>query len=483
MMESSDINSNSIADIDDSFNEADWFSLEQSIKDENIIPIIGPDALQVEYQDQEGNPHIGPFYRLVAADLLKAFRLEPADEILEDTWTLHKAVNAVLTQKGKAGIEQQIRRQVSRLIAHHSEQVKPAESLVQLAGIKVFNLFVSLTPDNLLERAMALGDNSAALRVNAFSPRDASESLAELNLLQPGERGVFQLFGTVSNTAGGFAIHEEDTLEYLYLLQSAASRRFATLLSELRRRDKLLIGCNFPDWLGRAMLRLINDNRFYAKETSEFLLPQVNDANLRTFLNQFSPNTLGFYGKPERFIDQLAQTFNVPVESPAIAPRQSQKQAPQAGPSIFVSYASQNAVAARRIADTLLTVGFSDVWLDKKKLIGGDDWSDRIDEAIQKCDFFMPLLSKQADSRREGVFWDEWKTAIKRARRIQDVFLLPTGIDPEPASNMNYFRIGDGDSAVFFDKHLFHAPDGVFSADDQAALAERCRRFIEANYG
>lgn len=461
------------------FDNADWFSLQQSLKDGNVIPVIGPDALRVEVTDPDGNTQIQPFYQLIAAELLKSFQVQVEAGLLEQTWALHKAVNRVLAQKGGPGIEQRIRREVSRLIAHHGAQVRPAESLRQLAGIGAFSLFVSLTPDDLLKRAMQPNAESATVRVNSFSPRDASESLADLALLRQGERGIFQLLGCCGNAASGFAIHEEDTLEYLYRLQSDAARRFATLLSELRRRDKLLIGCNFPDWLGRAMLRLFNDDRFYAKDTSEFLLPHADDAGLKAFLSQYSPNTLGFDGSPNAFIAQLAQNF--PAISQAAPPHSSARQT--GGPSVFVSYASENAVAARRIADALLNLGFSDVWLDKKKLLGGDDWSDRIEDAIETCDFFMPLLSKQADNRREGVFWEEWNLAAARAKRIQDAYLLPVGIDSEPPVKSSYQRIGDGNTRVFFDKHLLHAPDGFFKTDDHDALKERCRRFREASGG
>ncbi|MGY6274618.1 toll/interleukin-1 receptor domain-containing protein [Methylomonas sp. MgM2] len=468
-----------IPDVDsgEAFNDADWFSLLQSLKAGNVIPIVGPDALQVEYLDQSGDRHVGPFYRLVASDLLKTFQLEPAADLLEQTWVLHKAVNAILAQKG-AGLEQRIRREISRLIAFQSEQVQPAESLRQLANIGVFNWFVSLTPDNLLERAMEGGNGSAGLRWNSFSPREASESIAELNLLRPGERGVFQLLGSFTNVAGGFAIHEEDTLEYLYQLQSTAARRFAGVLSELRRRDKFLIGCNFPDWFGRAMLRLLNDNRFSAKDTVDFLLPQVDDAGLRAFLSRFSPTTLGFEQPPGFFIEKLAETFTGSTQK-SFRPGQLKANAP----TVFVSYASEDAEAARLTADQLLSLGFSDVWLDKKKLIGGDDWSNRIEDAIEKCDFFMPLLSAQADRRREGVFWEEWRLAVARARRIRDAFLLPVGIDNEVANKTRYLRIGGGDTKIFFEKQILHAPSGVFGPDDRQALTERCRRFAETFHG
>ena len=41
--------------------------------------------------------------------------------------------------------------------------------------------------------------------------------------------------------------------------------------------------------------------------------------------------------------------------------------------AIFLSYASQDAVIARRIADALRSAGL-DVWFDQSELRGGDAW-------------------------------------------------------------------------------------------------------------
>ncbi|GJL76022.1 toll/interleukin-1 receptor domain-containing protein [Nitrosomonas sp.] len=456
-------------------NETDWYSLEQSVKDGKVIPIIGPDALMVVYEGRTI-----PFYRLVSADLLKSFQMEPEAAILQHTWSLPRAVSAILAEKGSPRIEQRIRREVSRLVAHYSDIVEPAGSLRLLAGIRAFTLFVSLTPDNLLERVMRTVNPSLVIKTSSYSPRDASESLGDL-LLRQGERGIFQMLGSCTQVGSGFAIHEEDTLEHLYRLQSDGTRRLTTILSELRRRDKLLINCNFPDWLGRAMLRLINDNRLYTtdKTTWEFLCPHADDAGLHAFLTQYSLNTIGFDGETDALIKKLAQILET-VQPPPASPAMAVSKANGQGPTIFVSYASENAGFVRMIADRLPGLGFSDVWLDRKKLIGGDDWSDRIDEAIEKCDFFMPVISREADAQREKVFWSEWKDAIKRSRRVKDVFLIPVGIDPDFPAKASYQRIADGETAVFFDKHLIHAPQGILSPTDCDALAERCRRFQEA---
>lgn len=175
---------------------------------------------------------------------------------------------------------------------------------------------------------------------------------------------------------------------------------------------------------------------------------------------------------------QILEAVQPPPVSPTIVMSKPNGQ----GPTIFVSYASENADYVRMIADRLLGLGFSGVWLDQKKLIGGDDWSNRIDEAIEKCDFFMPVISREADAQREKVFWGEWQAAINRSKRIKDVFLIPVGIDDDFPAKASYQRIADGETAVFFDKHLIHAPQGILSLKDCDNLIERCRRFQQALY-
>jgi len=67
-------------------------------------------------------------------------------------------------------------------------------------------------------------------------------------------------------------------------------------------------------------------------------------------------------------------------------------------------YASENTDAAKRIADTLLNLGLAMSGWTKRNFKAGDDWSDRIEEAIDSCDFLLAVLSQEADARRKGVF-------------------------------------------------------------------------------
>jgi hypothetical protein len=158
---------------------------------------------------------------------------------------------------------------------------------------------------------------------------------------------------------------------------------------------------------------------------------------------------------------------------PSVRPRDG-----ETAPSAFVSYASEDADAALRITQALKALGFGKVWLDREALIPGDHWPGRIEDAIGNCDFFVPLLSRQADRRREGVYWEEWRRAMARSLRVKDDFMLPIGIDAEPPLRAGYAEIFTGWTRPLAELHLLHAPQGHLSDADREQLARRVRAFV-----
>lgn len=99
-------------------------------------------------------------------------------------------------------------------------------------------------------------------------------------------------------------------------------------------------------------------------------------------------------------------------------------------PSVFLSYASEDRQAARRIGDALPAYGL-EVWYDESELGGGDAWDQKIRRQIRECDFFMALVSAQTEARREGYFRREWRLAVERTLDMADdhTFILPIVID------------------------------------------------------
>ena len=98
--------------------------------------------------------------------------------------------------------------------------------------------------------------------------------------------------------------------------------------------------------------------------------------------------------------------------------------------SIFLSYASQDAEAARRICDALRAQGL-DVWYDQSVLRGGDAWDASIRRKIKECALFVPVISANTQVRQEGYFRLEWKLAVDRTHLMADdkAFLVPVVID------------------------------------------------------
>jgi len=98
--------------------------------------------------------------------------------------------------------------------------------------------------------------------------------------------------------------------------------------------------------------------------------------------------------------------------------------------AVFLSYAREDAEAARRIADALRSQGI-EVWFDMNELRGGDAWDAQIRRQIKECALFLPVISACTQGRGEGYFRLEWKIAVERTHLMAEgvPFLTPLVID------------------------------------------------------
>jgi len=128
--------------------------------------------------------------------------------------------------------------------------------------------------------------------------------------------------------------------------------------------------------------------------------------------------------------------------------------------AVFLSYASQDAVAAQRICDALRAAGI-EVWFDKSHLRGGDAWDTSIRKQIKTCALFLPVISHTTHDRVEGYFRLEWKLGVDRSHLISadQAFLLPVVIDdtrdddervPERFREVQWTRLPGGETPPAF---------------------------------
>lgn len=96
---------------------------------------------------------------------------------------------------------------------------------------------------------------------------------------------------------------------------------------------------------------------------------------------------------------------------------------------IFLLYARGDQEPVRRLYRRMLREG-ADVWLDREKLIPGQDWQYEIRRAIQDSDLVIVCVSRQFN-RQGGYRHEELKIAVKKAASLRDggVFIIPVRLD------------------------------------------------------
>jgi hypothetical protein len=128
--------------------------------------------------------------------------------------------------------------------------------------------------------------------------------------------------------------------------------------------------------------------------------------------------------------------------------------------AVFLSYASQDVEAAKKICGALHTAGV-EVWFDQSELRGGDVWDQKIRRQIRDCALFMPVISEITQSRIEGYFRLEWRLGDQRTHLMgrNRAFIVPVCVDATPEAEADvpesflaarWFRLPHGEPTPAF---------------------------------
>ena len=105
---------------------------------------------------------------------------------------------------------------------------------------------------------------------------------------------------------------------------------------------------------------------------------------------------------------------------------------PRHRPKVFVAYVQEDTTAAERLFESLAAAGF-DPWMDRRKLLPGQNWPRSIEEAIHISDFFLACFSHRS-VKKKGGFQAEIRYALDCTERfpLDDIFLIPVRLDGCP---------------------------------------------------
>ncbi len=435
-----------------------WDDLLNFIEEKRVIPIVGPELLEVE---TESGPRL--LYDWVAEKLAGKLGVDVAP--LPKPCTLNDVVCSFLAARGRR--EEAYTRVRSIL---RDANFRPPKALRQLAQITDFDLFVTTTFDPLLEQAIndeRFGGAQSA-EVVAYSPNRVADLPAEREHLQ--RPVVYHMMGRLS-ASPTYVISDEDTLEFICALQSEhlVPER---LFHELEHNHLLLIGSSYTNWLARFFLRLAKRHRLSdPRDVGEVLADShsESDDRLMSFLQKVSVRTR-VYGGAERFVDELHRRWTVRrkpgqvIELPSAPQRFLPPEREMPENAVFVSYARDDLAAVQKLKAGLDAAGIK-AWFDMERLEGGDDYDRMIRKNIARCAYFIPVVSAATEKRLEGYFRREWSYAMDRTRNIAEgaVFILPVCIDdtnagearvPDHFKTVHFTRLRGGEVTPEFSRRL-----------------------------
>ncbi len=407
-----------------------WEQIFAYIEDGCVIPIIGPELL---LHDIDGKTRF--LYSYLAEQLAKRLQIssEPED-------TLNAVVCRYLSQGGeREDIYPELKQAMPPL-----SQVKLPETLVKLAEIRPFKLFVTTSFDPLLVHALnqvRYGglEKTQVLEFSLGSNNDLPVGLKDLD-----RATVFHLFGKLTSVPE-YAVTDEDVLEFMHALQARTSCP-QLLFDVLIKLNLIVIGCPLPDWLGRFFVRSIGkkERLLIPSGKTDFLVGNQlhNDKDLAEFLQYYSRRTTIFPMTSIEFVNELHLRWTnlhpeplpdtIPPPDPIPAPE------PMHRGAVFLSYASEDRSAVISIRDALEQAGI-DVWFDRnpEALRIGENFENKIKANIDHCSLFIPIISQHTLTPKPRFFRIEWNYAQDVAARYADNwrFIIPVAIDDTPSNS------------------------------------------------
>jgi len=455
--------------------EGDWKRLLRQVRGGFVVPVLGAQLLT----DGHGGSGL---QRRVAETLLDDHGVLAADVTLPPFRELNAAVSHLV---GRGVPAQRLYIEAAGAIDVCAGDVSLVPQAVRdLAQITDFRLFVTMTSDPVLAHCLAEARRRAPIEViHAPSmPADEWRDLGDDSLKAPGnDAWVLYMLGK-ARPAPVFALHDEDVLEYTHNLMTRGSNTPTRFLAALQDRSLLMLGCGLPDWLGRFFLRLTRRSRLSEGSRSEWLIEpeRAGDDELTQFLSCFSSST-DFRGvaSPSDFVEELRARWERDRAGAAASQAgaaQIEEPALHASDAIFfISYSRETDEArASGIVDALLALGAKqdEIWFDRASIARGEEFPREIVKGIQRCEYFLPLLSRSALGRDEAYVFGEWRAAEKRRAMVNRTFLMPLVVDAD------YEPVGDyltGPAADWQEINLGFAPAGVPDASTANALRTMLR--------
>lgn len=383
----------------------DWDELLDFIAEKKLTPILGKEM----YTFKDGD-------KLVPLDNYLSRKILELQKVSDyQAATLSEAVNYLEIDKKVKPMD--ILRKLKSVVKDIDFDLPV---LSEFLGINDLNYFINTAVyNNVLEKKIFESRRQKAKSTN-FSINEPFSDCPDIDKLS--EPFVFNVFGSLLNNVDP-ALSEEDMLEYTGFFKEKMSAA-TNIVSALKNKNLLFLGCTFPDWMVRFALRLLSNEPLHEWGTKRTIIIVNDPSDLRSEQNAFLKNydVITYEGTTAAFVNELNAQWK--------------KRNPGYGKSksIFLSYTRADMQAVENLKKGIEQLGNITCWFDKRELEPGDDWREKIVVNIRKADLFMPLISQNSLEHEDGYVQKEWMQGtnewiFRNADKKAGKYLIPVVID------------------------------------------------------
>jgi len=333
----------------------DWDELLDFIAEKKLTPILGKEMYTFKDADK-----LAPLDNYLSQKILELHKISDYNAA-----SLSQAVNYLEIEKKVKSMD--IIRKLKSIVKDINFELPVLNKLLSITDL---NYFINTAVYNtVLENKIFETRKLKANSIN-FSINEPFPDCPDLEKLT--EPFVFNVFGSLLNTVDP-ALSEEDMLEYTGFFKEKMSGA-TNIVSALKNKNLLFLGCTFPDWMVRFALRLISNEPLHEWGTKRTIIVINDPSELRDEQNNFLKNydVITYEGRTSEFINELNDQWK--------------KRNPNTGKtkSIFLSYTRADMEAVESMKKGIEQLGNVTCWYDKRELEPGDDWREKIVVNIRK---------------------------------------------------------------------------------------------------
>lgn len=359
--------------------QSDWDELLELITDRSITPVLGKEMYKFRQ-----NGSVLPVDAWLSKQLLEKNQITD-----QSAAALNDAVNYLENEKKQETMD--VIRKLKSIVKEINFDFPLLSELLQ---IKDLNYYINTAVYNsVLEKKIqeVRGQQAGSVNFSITEPFADSTDMEKLN-----EPFVFNVFGSLYNTVDP-ALSDEDLLEYTGFFKEKISNA-VNIKNALSNKTLLFLGCTFPDWMTRIMMRLLSHQPMHDWGTKRKIIIVNDDTEFRKKQYETLKNykVITYEGNTADFVKELVQQWK--------------KRNPETVKNkiVFLSYTREDIEAVENLKKAIEQINNVTCWYDKREIAAGDDWTVQIAINIRGADLFIPLISTNSLDHEDGYVQKEW---------------------------------------------------------------------------